>query len=263
MTRPTEKQLAEALLKAKTCNLSTEVRDVVNQALSAYRSAQQAEALAPITKAFERGFARGRQQGMEQARAKSTRHLPPLPRGLEMQEPSITAAIRAYAADAFEYGRTRGMEQERALWELAKDALESGMYDDALCQPAASSAQQCGDCNCLTQCGDVEAWAAESTTASAAQPALGWIGDWVPESLAKRNGAPLEGVMLWPSDVKDKTWLVPVFLQPQAERKPLGETQIASIALDHWTVDPVSFTRAIETAHGIGAPSTASDEGSV
>jgi hypothetical protein len=37
---------------------------------------------------------------------------------------------------AHEAGRQQGMEQERALWQMAKDALESGMYDDALCAPA-------------------------------------------------------------------------------------------------------------------------------
>jgi hypothetical protein len=96
---------------------------------------------------------------------------------------------------AHEAGRQQGMEQERALWQMAKDALESGMYEDALCAPAKAEeavkawaeklqqfgqpeaigyqdstgkvhpigemAKPCGNCNCLAQCGDTAAWAAE------------------------------------------------------------------------------------------------------
>jgi hypothetical protein len=143
----------------------------------------------------------------------------------------LIAGIKAYASDygqqCHEAGRQQGMWQERALWQMARDALESGMYDDALCEPAkdevaakawaeklqqfgqpepvtgyqdstgkvhplpqgdpksalrwaaersmavakelargwddcrAEMAKPCGNCNCLAQCGDTAAWAAE------------------------------------------------------------------------------------------------------
>jgi hypothetical protein len=164
--------------------------------------------------------------------------------------------------DAFihghEAGRQQGMEQERALWQMAKDAQESGMYDDALCAPA----KPCGNCNCLAQCGDTAAWAAEQ----AGPVALARRFHEAYERLAPQFGyeTRADTKAFDPTSPNGRLMTAvcaEVAAPPAMERRPLTYEAVEHILKSCCMNRPGEdiahvFARALERAHGITAGTT-------
>lgn len=143
---------------------------------------------------------------------------------------------------AHEAGRQLGMEQERALWEMAKAALESGMYDDALCHQAPKAElAKTSEAVPLTEIQERAAFASYAARNTSLHPNYD----------AAAYGAMQAG---WLARAKVNATATP---QPAAEREPLSELRINQIAAANevFQYHPgaiLEFVRDIEAAHGIG-----------
>lgn len=234
MTRPTEKQLAEALEPfAKAAEYWQDVLGVtISTACGLWQdSASVRECGLTVGDLRRAAAALAAYRSAQQAEAGAAGELPALP------EPDGTLVIygkefpqygpdsvRTYGQQCYEACRQQGMEQARAAASSAQEPLISGQTE--VSAPGA----------CLK--------VHQIHLTEAGRKVLS-VGDSLAAPTRMAGAA-------------------------QGERKPISDEQIDAIAAKHvedigWYSfernDFFACVRAIEAAHGIGTPSTASDEG--
>jgi hypothetical protein len=163
----------------------------------------------------------------------------------------LTAALTSPAAsDEFERGRLQGMEQERALWQLSAEAQAEGAYAPA--EPAQAQGEPVAEI-----VGTERRGSASVELPPLPEPThhlVRIVTDAGPTTYFTAPGDP-RGYPVYTADQ--------LRAAASVERVPLTEEQIRQAVRGAglmFTGPDIKVARAIEAAHGIGAPATTGEQ---